>query len=292
MTSVIKAANIAKSYGENDVLKDVGLIVEGGEIFALLGANGAGKSTFIDILLGLKSPDRGTVEILGHPAGSRKAGQQIGAMPQDVSFPPHLTPAELIRLVQVHYPDPISHDELVEVFGLEKLVRRQTGGVSGGERRRLALALAFAGAGKAIFLDEPTTGLDTDSRVRFWGKLKHESHQGRTVFLTTHDLSEVEKVATQVCLLNDGHIIFQGTVGEIKRRVGVKRITFTASQVPAHPLIDKLEFADGRHIVFSKNTDELIRDLLGNGFDCSDIDIEPIGLHEAISMVEWEQPDQ
>ena len=209
--STVEFENVCKSYGENIAVDDLSMKVEQGEVLCLLGPNGAGKSTSINMMLGLTRPDSGTIRLFGKNPTSDAARTQIGVTPQDTDFPPALSSREILQLVRSHYREPRPIDHLIEAFQLEGIIDRRTSGFSGGERRRLALALAFCGNGKAVFLDEPTTGLDQNSRRAFWDYAGKYAESGASLIITTHHLEEIENIATRICLLVDGKIRFSGS---------------------------------------------------------------------------------
>jgi len=187
---VAELIDVDKSYGAVTALKGVSLSLAPGETVALLGLNGAGKTTAINLLLGLRRPDRGEVRLDGGDPRTPAVRAAIGATPQETAFPQRLRCTEVIELVRRHYPDPLPAAVVIERFGLGDFAHRQTGGLSGGQRRRLALALAFVGQGRAVFLDEPTTGLDADVRRSLWRVMRDYVAGGGALLLTTHYLEE------------------------------------------------------------------------------------------------------
>jgi ABC-2 type transport system ATP-binding protein len=202
---------VSKRFGEAVALDRVDLAVEAGEIVALVGPNGAGKTTALAILLGLRRPDEGAAEIFGVDPRQVPARLAVGVTPQESGFPPTLRVREIVELVRAHFPCAVPTDELLGRFRLDTIARRQAGGLSGGERRRLSVALAFAGDPAAIFLDEPTAGLDVESRRSVWAEIDRYSADGGTVLLTTHYLDEAERLAGRVVLLAQGRVVAEGS---------------------------------------------------------------------------------
>ena len=209
-------AGVEKRLGPNRALAGVDLVLREGEVLALLGPNGAGKTTAVGILLGLRRPDAGTARVFGRDPRLPHARRPLGSTPQEVSFPPTLRVREVIALVRAHYEAPAPLEELVDRFGLARLSGRQAGGLSTGERRRLALALAFAGRPRAVLLDEPTTGLDVESRRAIWSHVLEFSAAGGSVLLTNHSLEEAEALATRIAVIHLGRVVATGSVDDIR----------------------------------------------------------------------------
>ncbi len=206
---------VTKRFGSVVALDRVDLEVRSGDVLALLGPNGAGKTTALSILLGLRRPEAGWAELFG--ADPRRAASRtaVGVTPQDASFPPTLRVCEIVDLVRAHFAAPVATGELLVRFGLTECACRQTGGLSGGERRRLSVALAFAGKPLAVLLDEPTTGLDVEARRGVWGELETYAAAGGTILLTTHYLEEAEALASRVVLLSHGRIAAEGSPSQL-----------------------------------------------------------------------------
>jgi ABC-2 type transport system ATP-binding protein len=209
---------VTKRFGETTALDDVSLEVGSGEVLALLGPNGAGKTTALSLLLGLRRPDAGSVELFGRDPRRPAARAGVGATPQESAFPPTLRVRELVDLVSAHFEQSASGGELLERFGLGELARRQAGGLSGGERRRLSVALAFAGRPHLLLLDEPTAGLDVEMRRAVWREVQSYAGAGGTVLMTTHHVEEAEALAMRVVLLADGRVVADGTPAQLAAR--------------------------------------------------------------------------
>ena len=211
---------VTKRFGSMVALDEVDLELRGGEVLALLGPNGAGKTTALSVILGLRRPDRGRAELLGTAPRDRDARAAIGVTPQEAGFPPTLRVHEIVDLVRAHFATPVPTAELLARFGLAHCRRRQAGGLSGGERRGLSVALAFAGRPLAVFLDEPTTGLDVEARRSLWQELHAFAAAGGTILLTTHYLEEAETLATRVVLLARGRIAAEGSPSQLAEAHG------------------------------------------------------------------------
>ncbi|MDW8802060.1 ABC transporter ATP-binding protein [Clostridium sp. A1-XYC3] len=212
----IKVQNLYKSYGDVQVVKDVSLTVKRGEVFGLLGANGAGKSTTIECILGTKSFDDGQVSILGmNPKKERKQlFQKVGVQFQESNYQDKITVKELCEITQVLYRNPLDYNKLLKEFNLQDKVKNLVRELSGGEKQRLFIILALIPSPEVVFLDELTTGLDVKARRDVWKCLLNLKKQGLTIFLTSHFMDEVEVLCDKICILKNGVIAFHGTVEE------------------------------------------------------------------------------
>ena len=213
---LLDVRGVRKRYGDVQALTGVDLSVGEGEVVALLGPNGAGKTTLIDLVLGLRRPDEGVVSVLGRPPGSRECTFDVAATPQDMSFPPTLRVREILAFVLAHHRRTVDVDAVIERFGLLEVGRRQAGGLSGGERRRLAVALAFAPQPRLAILDEPTAGLDVESRRGVWKAILEQADTGRTVLFTTHHLDEADALATRIVVLSGGRVAADGVASSLQ----------------------------------------------------------------------------
>jgi len=231
--NAIEVSTLTMSYGDREVLRGVDFEVASGEVFCLLGPNGAGKTTTVEILEGFRQRTSGHVTVLGMDpqAQPTRLRERIGIVLQECGFPRQARVKELIDCWRSYYPNPRAAGDLLNVVELEEDKNTQVRRLSGGQRRRLDLALALAGDPDLIFLDEPTTGFDPESRRRCWGAIENLRTLGKTVLLTTHYLDEAERLADRVAILRDGRIQVSGTVRHVARQAGVPtRISFTAPQ--------------------------------------------------------------
>jgi ABC-2 type transport system ATP-binding protein len=231
--NAIEVSALTMSYGDREVLRGVDFEVASGEVYCLLGPNGAGKTTTVEILEGFRQRTSGHVTVLGMDpqAQPTRLRERIGIVLQECGFPRQARVKELIDCWRSYYPNPRAAGDLLNVVELEEDKNTQVRRLSGGQRRRLDLALALAGDPDLIFLDEPTTGFDPESRRRCWGAIENLRTLGKTVLLTTHYLDEAERLADRVAILRDGRIQVSGTVRHVARQAGVPtRISFTAPQ--------------------------------------------------------------
>ncbi|HUC26735.1 MAG TPA: ABC transporter ATP-binding protein [Streptosporangiaceae bacterium] len=231
--NAIEVSTLTMSYGDREVLRGVDFEVASGEVFCLLGPNGAGKTTTVEILEGFRQRTSGNVTVLGvdPQAQPTRLRERIGIVLQECGFPRQARVKELIDCWRSYYPHPRATDDLLSVVELTEDKNVQVRRLSGGQRRRLDLALALAGDPDLIFLDEPTTGFDPESRRRCWSAIENLRALGKTVLLTTHYLDEAERLADRVAILRDGRIQVAGTVRHVARQAGMPtRISFTAPQ--------------------------------------------------------------
>ncbi len=273
---------VEKSFGNVPALRGIDLELRTGERLALLGPNGAGKTTAVRIMLGLRRPDAGRARLFGLEPGDRAAQLRVGVTPQETGFPATLAVREVLDFVRAHFPRPATTSELVASFGLDGLEGRQTGGLSGGQRRRLAVALAFAGRPDAVFLDEPTTGLDMDARRRVWNAIREYSSAGGTVLFTTHYLEEAEALASRIVVLADGRVVRKGTVREVKAGVGFRTVRIRARAIPDHPAIHHRIQEGDSCTLYTRDVDTLVRWLVEHEFSLAELEVRDTSLEETL----------
>jgi ABC-2 type transport system ATP-binding protein len=237
---VISVDGLRKSYGELEAVCGIDLEVSRGEIFAFLGPNGAGKTTTVEILEGYRSRTGGDVHVLGaDPARvDRPWRERIGIVLQDSDMHPELTVRESLELFAGYYHRPRGVDSTISLVGLAEKADDRVGRLSGGQRRRLDVALALIGDPELLFLDEPTTGFDPSARRRAWDMVSSLRELGKTVFLTTHYMEEAQALADRVAIIAGGQIVAEGAPGELAGRGGAAvRISFRLpAGVPAGDL--------------------------------------------------------
>src|ERR671930_1624664 len=227
--AVIAVSDLRKSYGAVEAVRGVSLEVLRGEVFAFLGPNGAGKTTTVEILEGFRERDAGEVEVLGvDPAfAPREWRQRIGVVLQESEVPGLLTVRESLELFAGYFERPRAIDETIALVGLEPQAGQRAAKLSGGQRRRLDVALALVGSPELLFLDEPTTGFDPAARREAWEVIEGLRELGTTILLTTHYLEEAERLADRVGIIKDGVIVAEGPTEEIggdERRIARIRV--------------------------------------------------------------------
>lgn len=213
MNLAIQIDRLKKSYGDHTVLKGVSFNVIKGEIFALLGVNGAGKTTALECMEGLRKYDSGSIVVNG----------RMGIQLQSASLPAHIKPMEAVRLFAGWNKAKID-DSMLAALGMNELTKKQYVELSTGQKRRLHLALALISDPDIVFLDEPTAGLDVEGRIALHDQIRKLKAQGKTIILASHDMAEVESLCDRIAILNDGNIVFFGTVAELTAKIG-KRYT-------------------------------------------------------------------
>ena len=222
MTTVIVVSELRKSYGDFEALRGISFKVAAGESVALLGPNGAGKSTAVEILEGYRRPSGGTATVFGldPQRGGVALRRRIGIVLQEAGFPPELTVAELVEAWRRYFIEPMDAEQVIRAVGLEDRRNVRAKSLSGGEHRRLDLALALTGNPDLLFLDEPTTGFDPSARRAAWDVIDGLVSRGMTLFLTTHYLDEAQRLADRILIMNHGVIAAEGTPEQIGGRSG------------------------------------------------------------------------
>ena len=275
----------SKNYGEIRALQNVKFAVHAGQVVALLGPNGAGKTTAVKLLLGLLQPNSGKTRVFGGDPTNPQNRMRTGAMLQVGRVPETLRVREHIDLFSSYYPKPMRLEEVLAVAGLEKLRDRKFGDLSGGQRQRTLFALAICGDPDLLFLDEPTVGLDVESRRALWEEIRRLVERGKTVLLTTHYLEEADALADRIAVINQGKIIVEGTPAEIKAQNSGKRIRcVTALSVASLLRIPGVTDArqDREAVeIHAGEAEPVVRALLNSDPSLSGLEIASAGLEDA-----------
>jgi len=242
--AAISVRDLRKSYGSVEAVRGISFDVARGEIFGLLGPNGAGKTTTVEILEGYRKRSGGDVSVLGSDPAARDRGlrKRVGIVLQSSGFYPRATVRESVEHMAAVYPAPRDPSETIALVGLEEKRDTRAGKLSGGQRRRLDLALALVGDPELIFLDEPTTGFDPAARRTAWGVVRKLKELGKTVLLTTHYLDEAQSLSDRVAIVKDGLLIAQGPPSELSADRARYRISYRRNgQLAQHETDDPTE---------------------------------------------------
>jgi ABC-2 type transport system ATP-binding protein len=280
---------VVKDYPRVRALNGVSFNVKRGEVFGLLGPNGAGKTTVVECLIGLREPDEGEIEICGIDARKqpREVKQRIGAALQTTSLQDKVTPREALSLFAAFYRDPATPEALLERFNLASKADSAFDGLSGGQRQRLALALAFVNRPELVFLDEPTTGLDPQSRRELHGEIARMKQEGHTVLLTTHNMEEAEALCDRIAIIDRGRIIATGAPSAlIAKSSAMQSVSLsTAPAIDADTLsglsgIEDLTFDGPRARFSTTHVHRTIADVLTR-LDARQIDVTELHVQKA-----------
>jgi ABC-2 type transport system ATP-binding protein len=283
---LIEVDRVTRRFGAVTALDDVSLTVGPGEMLGLLGPNGAGKTTLLSLVSGLRRPDAGTVRLCGTDPRRPAARVALGTTPQDTGLPETLTVGEVVDFVGGHYPAPMPRAEALERFGLADLARRQTGGLSGGQKRRLAVALALVGRPRVVLLDEPTTGLDVEARHVLWQALRDYQSEGSTVVVTSHYLEEIEALARRVVVIGGGRVLVDDDLPAVLSLAAARRVLVTVPPevepvVAALPGVQDARREGERTQLLTADADALVRELVRRDVPFRDLEVRGASLEEA-----------
>jgi len=267
-------------------VRGIDVEVHEGETVALLGPNGAGKSTTVDMLLGLQRPDAGTVAVFGGPPEQAVGAGRVGAMLQEGGVLRDLTVRELVAMMAALFPEPLDVDEALRLAQLSEITDRRSERLSGGERQRLRFAVALVSDPDLLVLDEPTVGMDVESRRAFWSTVRELSAHGKTFLFATHYLEEADAYADRVVLMAHGRVVADGPPTEIKAIVGSRTIRATLPNVPLEELerLPGVTHAErhGESVALScSDSDAALRELIVRHPEARDIEVRGAGLEDA-----------
>ena len=290
--SAVTVDHLTKQYGDLAAVDDVSFEVPDGQLLAVLGPNGAGKTTTLEMLEGFVAPTAGTVRVLGADPhrGDRAWRARIGLVLQSTSLDAELTVADTLKLFAGLYPAPLPVGEVLELVDLTDDARTRVGVLSGGQRRRVDLAIGIVGRPDVLFLDEPTTGLDPEARRRTWAAVENLTSAGTTVVLTTHYVDEVDHLADRVIVLAGGHIVADTTPGELRRRGVPSTIRYrlpdhiTQADLPAE-IAQHLDAMRRSLIIQCTDVAASLRELIGwadrQHLDLAGLEVGPPSLEDA-----------
>lgn len=280
---------VHKRYGAAVALDGVDLQLQRGQLLALLGANGAGKSTAVALMLGLQVADAGSVSLCGQDPRALGARRQAGVMLQSAGLPDALRVGELLAQARGYYRRPRSVADCVALAGLDGLLPRRYGSLSGGQQRRVQFALAICGRPQVLFLDEPSTGLDIEARQGLWRAIQELVADGCAVLLTTHYLEEAEALADQVAVLQRGTLIAEGSVEQLRARFEQRTIrcrsALAAAQVADWPQVRRAEGRDGVLEIVAEPAEPVVARLLAADPGLDELEVKRAGLAEAFLAI-------
>ncbi|WP_251152918.1 ABC transporter ATP-binding protein [Cellulosimicrobium sp. Marseille-Q4280] len=268
--TALDVRNLHKRYGEHVAVDDVSFTVEEGEIFGIIGPNGAGKTTTVESIAGLRTPDSGSISVLGlDPVTDRaEVRERLGVQLQESSFPDAITVAEALDLYSSFYRDPADWRELMELLGLTAKRRTRYKALSGGQKQRLSIALALVGNPEVAILDELTTGLDPQARRDTWSLVERVRDTGVTILLVTHFMDEAERLSDRIAVIDGGRVAAVDTpAGLIARSSAVQQIRFRPSRpldesvLTGLPEVSDVEIVEGRWLV--TGTGQLLTSVAG-----------------------------
>lgn len=289
--NVIEARNITKQYGTVGALHGIDLDVAPGEIVGFLGPNGAGKTTTINILLGLRKPTSGTARVFGRAPDDPQTRARVGVMLQESGVPGSLRVLELVRLFQSYYPFTLPTEEILRRADLLQQRKTLVWALSGGQKQRLYFALALAGDPDLLFLDEPTVGMDVETRLSFWEQVRGFAAAGKTILFSTHYLEEADALATRIVVINKGRIVAEGTPQQIKALASDTQIhlrtNLPLALAQTFPGVGRVTIEHGQMIVAAREPEAFLRELFRADWQVADVRVQPANLETAfLSLTE------
>ena len=290
--SLAQLSGVSKRFGAVLALDGLDLEVRPGELLAVLGPNGAGKTTAISLMLGLRQPDRGSARLFGLSPLLVEARRQVGVMMQEVTLAADLRVREQIDMVCSYYPNPARPEVVMEMTHIAPLARRPYGKLSNGQKRQVQFAMAVCGRPRLLFLDEPTVGLDIQSRETMWATLRQLVGDGASIVLTTHYMEEAEALADRVVVLAKGRVVASGSVAEMRALVVRTRITcisaLAVERVRTWPGVGSASRDRQRLEITATNAEAVVRQLLSDDEDVQELEVRRAGLAEVFTELTQE----
>jgi ABC-2 type transport system ATP-binding protein len=287
--AIVQLLDATKTFGRVKALRGVSITVKRGELVGLLGPNGAGKTTAISLMLGLRRPTTGRALLFGLDPMDLRARSRTGVMLQESGIPLTLKVREVVELFRTYYPNPLPTDTVIEMAGLGEFQEKLVKNLSGGQRQRVYFALAICGDPEALFLDEPTVGLDTATRRSFWDQVRLFKQRGKSIVLTTHYLDEADALADRVVVIDHGLIVAEDSPEAIRALVPGKKVTFQWPGVTAESLeslpVEGLVIEGARVSFLTSDPEQVLRTLFGRGAPITDLEVAGAGLEEAVLVL-------
>ena len=284
-TAAAELVDVTHRYGTHTALRNLSLTLRPGEVVALLGPNGAGKTTAVKLLLGLLQPSQGQVKVFGRSPAERSTRQRIGAMLQVARVPETLAVGEYLDLFRSYYPHPLPAAQIVATAGLTGIEKRQFKDLSGGQKQRMLFALALCGDPDLIFLDEPTLGMDIETRHNLWRQVRAIADSGKTVLLTTHYLEEADTLADRILVIAQGSVVAEGTPAQIKSRVSGRKIRCTTiltdSFLSQLPSVRSVEHTGAGVTLTVDNAESVLRAMLDADATLHSLEVASPALEDA-----------
>lgn len=292
MNEAVSVSNVTKHFHQKTAVNNISFSIEKGEIAAILGPNGAGKTTVISMILGLLKPTKGEIKLFNRLPDDQRVREKIGVMLQEVSVMPGLKVNEILELFRSYYPNPLSMKELVSLTALTKEdLKTRAEKLSGGQKRRLSFALALAGNPELLIFDEPTVGMDTSSRHRFWQTIHGLADQGKTIIFSTHYLQEADDAAQRILFFADGRLVADDSPMQLRSRIQKQSVSFTLhsdeslEKLSRHPEVERVIQKHQRTIIQTSNTDQVLALIFQENIHARDIRIEQGTLDEAFRQL-------
>ena len=297
MTPVVELIAARKRYGAIEALRGVDLCIRPGEVVALLGPNGAGKTTTISLMLGLRRPTSGTAHLFGLDPTDRRARSRAGVMLQESGVGGVLTVRETVRVFRSYYPRPLPLVEVFALAGLEDVADRPVARLPGGQRQRLYFALAICGDPEALFLDEPTVGMDVEARRAFLAGMRTAASAGKTIVLTTHYLEEADALAERIVVIDHGIVIADASPQALKARVASKRVSFSVAvplgdEALAGLPVTSVQRSGPRVRLLSNAPETILRALFERGVAVADLEVTGADLEDAFLALTRREEDR
>lgn len=282
---IARLHSVTKRYGQVTALDNLNLSLHPGEVVALLGPNGAGKTTAVRLLLGLIAPDTGSVRVMGGNPRDSETRTSIGAMLQVTRVPETLRVREHIDLFRSYYPNPLPASEVARIARLDGIENTYYGKLSGGQKQRLLFGLSLVGNPGLVFLDEPTVGMDIESRRALWEQIRALAAQGKTILLTTHYLEEADALASRIVVIGKGRILAEGTPAEIKSHVAGRRIRciteLDADYIRGLPSVLSVDQDRDAVVISATEAERVVYELMRNDPVLRDLEVSAPGLEDA-----------